>query len=168
MPRALRHAHPENRQPPPGQLDTRPWWRRFAPVMATLAVSLAVAGGGTFIALTLLATGEDNRERADKAGKRSEQVVRYLKGEQGIPGVPGRNGVKGAPGPAGRPGKAGPRGPRGLRGHTGLQGPAGPAGDAITPKTFTLRMPRGDGKSTVLVCNDANRDLVFACTASIR
>ncbi len=165
MPRELRDSR---RQPALGEHDTRHWLRRYTPIFATALISLVTAGAIAYIVLSQRAQGDANENRSRAADTRSKQVVRYLKGEQGIPGVPGRNGVKGAPGPAGRTGKAGPRGPRGRTGPQGPQGPAGQAGDAVTPKTFTLRMPRGDGKSTVLVCNDANSDLVFACTASIR
>jgi Collagen triple helix repeat (20 copies) len=88
----------------------------YANIVATLALFLAIGGGGAF---AVAATSSGHHEKAKPGGSgggHSHRGPRGPRGFKGLPGPQGPKGDKGETGPAGAAGPAGPAGPAGASG----------------------------------------------------
>jgi Collagen triple helix repeat (20 copies) len=118
----------------------------YANVIATLALFLALGGGGAWAATTISAgsVGTSQLKNGAVTGKKVSERSLLAKdfkngqlptgaagpaGPQGATGPRGQAGEDGGRGPAGEPGERGPHGAKGETGEPGVTGPRGPKGD---------------------------------------
>jgi hypothetical protein len=128
----------------------------YANVIATLALFLALGGGGAWAATTVagnsIGTAQlKNRAVTAKKVSYGTLLAKDFKsgqlpkaGPTGPMGPTGPAGAQGALGPKGPAGEPGERGPRGAKGDTGEAGPRGPKGESGEPGEVGPRGPKGE------------------------
>jgi Collagen triple helix repeat (20 copies) len=125
----------------------------YANVIATLALFLALGGGGAWAATTVagnsIGTAQlKNRAVTAKKVSYGTLLAKDFKRGQlptaGPTGPMGPAGPQGALGPKGSAGEPGERGPRGAKGDTGEAGPGGLKGEPGEPGETGPRGPKGE------------------------